>query len=167
MNSGPSYLRFAEQEGLPRLMPIFWIGFNLGLVPATLLVKRFGASAMMVVAGVMGVCALTACARAPSLDVLMVAQAFSGIAWCFALVSAFSIALEVGSPGREGLLTGILFSTLAAAALLRLGLVVSNVQVGSGPAHLENLPFIAWALASFLMAMVAFPERARRPSPPG
>lgn len=160
MNSGPSYLRFARMEDLPHLMPVFWIGFNLALLPAALLAKHIQGRAIMVAGGVVGVIALSACARAPSLAPLVAAQAFAGVAWSLAMMGAFSGALESGRPGREGLFTGVLFSALAAAALSRLLMVVSGLQASSkAAAQLENLPFIAWALAAFLMATIAFSER--------
>jgi hypothetical protein len=172
VNSAQGYLRFATTDDLPKLMPVFWIGFNIALVPAMLLTRRFGGAATMVTAGVIGVLALIGCARAPSLVPLVIAQSFAGAAWSIALMSAFSAALEAGRPGREGFLTGVLFSTLAAASIARLGIFIAGLQAHAviGP-RLENLPFIAWALAAFLMAMVAYPERARvagpgPPSPP-
>ncbi len=166
INSAKAYLRFATQEELPLLRPVFWIGFNLALVPATLLVKRLGGTTMMVVAGTLGVIALASCAHVTSLKMVVAAQAFAGAAWSLALVSAFSAALELGRPGREGLFTGILFSTLAAAAIARLAMIVAGLpsHKGIGP-QLEQVPFIAWALAAFLMALVAHPERARAAGP--
>jgi hypothetical protein len=161
INSGPSYLRFARLEDLPKLMPVFWIGFNLAILPATILPKRLGGSLVMAAAGAVGVVALIAAVRATSLEQLMIAQAIAGASWAIALMSAFTAALEVGKPGREGLLTGILFSTLAAAAAMRLGLILANVQASGtlGP-HLANAPIVAWALAAFLVAIVAY-RRAR------
>ena len=169
INSAQGYLRFATTDDLPKLMPVFWIGFNVALVPAMLLANRFGGAATMVTAGVIGVLALIGCARAPSLVPLIVAQSFAGVAWSIALMSAFTAALEAGRPGREGLLTGVLFSTLAAASIARLAIFIAGLQSHAviGP-RLENVPFIAWALAAFLMALVAYPERARAagPAPP-
>jgi hypothetical protein len=162
VNSAPAYARLAEESDLPRLMPIFWIGFNIGLVPAALLVKRFGGGAMMAAGGLLGVAALAGCSRAPSIGLLIAAQSIAGAAWSFALTAAFSAALAAGRGGREGLLTGILFSTLAAAAILRIAILLSGKQ---GSFYLESLPFIVWALAAFLIAMAAFPEKAKPPAP--
>jgi hypothetical protein len=162
INSTPAYLRFAAEERLPELMPIFWVGFNLGLVPATLLVKRFGGSAMLAAGGMLGVVAFAGCTRAPSLEWLMLAQVSAGVAWSIALTAAFTAALAAGKPNRQGLLTGILFSVLAAAAIVRMVILLSGKQ---GAVYLENVPFIAWSLAAFLIAMAAFPEKTR--SAPG
>ena len=43
LNAAPQYLRFAAATELPWLMPVFWVGFNLLMFPAALLVKRGGA----------------------------------------------------------------------------------------------------------------------------
>jgi hypothetical protein len=119
-----------------------------------------GGTAMLVLGGAIGVAALLLCAKAPNLDILIGAQALSGAAWSLAITSAFTAALEAGRPGREGTLTGALFSTLALAAFARIAILATNTQSSSsfGP-QLENLPFVAWALAAFLMATIAFPER--------
>ena len=163
INSSPSYLRFANKEDLPLLMPVFWIGFNIALVPATLLAKRFSGAAVMVGASVAGVAALAACAYAPSLTLLVVAQGFAGAAWCIVMTSAFTAALEAGKPGREGLFTGTLFSMLAAAALARLAIITYEISSGANiPAQqLDIVPFMAWALAAFLVAAIAFPDRKK------
>jgi hypothetical protein len=157
MNSAPSYLRYARMEDLPKLMPVFWIGFNLAILPATLLPKKYGGAIMMAAGGAVGVIAFSASVYAGSLGPLLIAQAISGAAWAVALMSAFTAALEAGKPGREGLLTGLLFSTLAAAALLRLALITANApgHATIGP-MLPHLPFVAWTLASFIVAFVAY-----------
>jgi hypothetical protein len=157
INSAPSYLRFARAEDLPKLMPVFWIGFNLAILPATLLPKRFGGAIVMAAAGFLGIVALIASVRAPGLEPLMIAEAMAGAAWGIALTSAMTAALEAGRTGREGLFTGLLFSTMAASALIRLGLIVGHVPAHAsfGP-RLVDLPIAAWLVASFLAAVVAF-----------
>jgi MFS family permease len=157
INSATSYLRFARMEDLPKLMPIFWIGFNLAILPATLMPKRFGGTPVLVAAGVLGVVAYMASVHVRSLDALVIAQGIAGAAWAIALMSAFTAALEVGTPGREGFLTGILFSVLAAAALARLALITVNAQAHAtiGP-QLPHVPFVAWALGAFIIAIVAY-----------
>ena len=47
LNSAGYFLRFAKPADLEHLMPVFWIGFNLLVLPATLITKRFGAVAIM------------------------------------------------------------------------------------------------------------------------
>jgi hypothetical protein len=43
INSAPFYLRFAKPTDLQRLMPVFWIGFNIAMFPASVVVKHRGA----------------------------------------------------------------------------------------------------------------------------
>lgn len=150
INSAPSYLRFARPEELPKLMPIFWIGFNLAILPAGWL-RRFGGARVMAVAGLAGVVALIASARAPGIDALMAAQLVAGAAWAVALATALTIALEAGHPGREGLFTGVLFSAMAAAAFARVALGASQVPANS----LVDVPVAAWLAGSLLAAAVA------------
>jgi hypothetical protein len=118
----------------------------------------------MAAGGLIGVAALAGVSRAPSLEWLITAQSIAGVAWSFALTAAFTAALAAGRPGREGLLTGILFSTLAAAAILRIAILLSGKQ---GSFYLESVPFVLWALAAFLIAMVAFPEKPKLRPPRG
>lgn len=54
MNSAPLYLRFAKPADLQYLMPVFWIGFNLLMLPATLATRRYGGLAVMGVGGMVG-----------------------------------------------------------------------------------------------------------------
>ena len=57
LNSAPLYLRYAKPPDLQYLMPVFWIGFSVLMVPASLATKRYGGLA------VTGVGALIAAAR--------------------------------------------------------------------------------------------------------
>jgi MFS family permease len=145
--SSPGYLRFASAEQLPYLTPVFWIGFNLAVLPASVLLDRFSGATLMAVGGGLGVVSLAACGAAGSLESLIVAQAAAGIAWAVALTSAMATGLALGRAGREGLVTGLLYSMLAAAAVARLGLLAS----GAAPASTsETLPMIAWVLAAVI-----------------
>jgi hypothetical protein len=159
INSAPSYLRFARAEDLPKLMPVFWIGFNLAILPATLLPKRFGGAVVMAGAGAIGAVALVMVVRATSLESLLIAQGVAGAAWGVALMSAFTTALEAGMTGREGTFTGILFSTLAAAALVRISILAANLQASAtiGP-QLVNIPFVAWIAAAALVTVLALKD---------
>jgi MFS family permease len=42
VNSEPIYLRFAKRDDLQWLMPVFWIGFNIAMFPASVVVKHRG-----------------------------------------------------------------------------------------------------------------------------
>ncbi|MGE5616528.1 MAG: MFS transporter [Bacillota bacterium] len=152
INSAPAYRRFAQASELPQLLPIFWIGFNVAVLPATWLTKRFGGAAAMAVGGVAGVVALFGCVQAGDLASLIAAQAVAGIAWSVVLMSAFSASMELGRPEREGAFTGLLFSILAAAALLRILLATSSPDAAT---TLASWPLVDWAAATSLVAILA------------
>jgi hypothetical protein len=106
------------------------------------------------------VAALFACSRAASIEALVAANFVAGAAWSVALMAAFSTALEVGRGGREGLVTGVLFSVLAGAALARI--FATWMGLHAQPAFtgiLAALPFCAWAAASLIIAVLAMKGR--------
>jgi hypothetical protein len=140
-------------------MPVFWVGFNLAVLPATLLPKRYGGVRVMAIAAGIGAIALAPIPTLASLQALVAAQLVAGAAWAVALMAAFTAALEAGRPGREGLLTGVLFSLLAMAALARLGATVAGVQ------GMHWAPPVAW-LAAALIAAGLLAARAAGPAPP-
>ena len=152
INSAPAYQRVAPASDLPYLMPVFWIGFNLAILPASLLPRRFGGMFVLAMGGALGVAALFACSRAASVEALVAANFVAGAAWSVALMAAFTAALEVGRGGREGLATGVLFSVLAGAALGRI--FVTWMGIPANPAFanvLRDLPFGTWAAASLVL----------------
>ena len=51
LDSAPLFLRFAEAADLPWLMPVFWIGFNIAMFPASAVTNRLGGYAVMGAAG--------------------------------------------------------------------------------------------------------------------
>ena len=54
LNAAPNFLRFAKPADLEYLMPVFWIGFNLLILPASFATKRLGGMAMMAVGCAVG-----------------------------------------------------------------------------------------------------------------
>ena len=165
LNSAAAYLQFAKPGDLEHLMPVFWIGFNLLMLPATWLAKRFGGFAVMTLAGIVGVLAIFATQRVDSLDALIAAQFVAGGAWGTILMGACTAAIALGHPGREGSVTGLLFSMLAVAAFARIGFVL--VVAPSHPGltlFLPYFPALAWAAGTFLIALLAAgPARLSRP----
>jgi hypothetical protein len=160
VNSAPMFLRVAKPEQLPWLMPVFWVGFNLLVLPASLLTQRFGGAAVMAGAGVVGAIALYATSIAGGLVPLVVAQFVAGGAWGCVLMSAFAAALALGRTGREGALTGGLFALLALAAFARIAMVMS--EVGRHPeaqGTLAWLPAAAWVMAGGLLLLAATRHR--------
>ena len=145
VNSAPAWLRVASPAELPWLMPIFWLGFNLAVLPATLLPRRFGGMRVMAMAAGIGVIAMAPMIVPSSREALAVAQLVTGAAWAIALTAAFTAALEAGHPGREGLFTGVLFSVLAVAAFARVAAVAAGI-----PSGLSFAPGLAWFGAALI-----------------
>jgi MFS family permease len=157
LNSPPGYLRFVAPEQLVLFSPVFWIGFNLAVLPATVLPRAFGGFTVAACATLVGVAALFGCANATSVEMLVTAQLAVGVAWAIALNGVFSSALDLGRPGREGLLAGVIFSTLAMAALARVFVTYSGVDAVAASAA---VPPYAWTLAG--VTLIALALRATR-----
>jgi hypothetical protein len=154
--AAPLYLRHAPASMLPVLLPVFWAGFNLALMPASLAVRRFGALPVMA-SGVLVAAACSALAwNATSLEALLPLQGLAGAAWGVSLMSGFAAAVFFGHVGREGFMGGALNAALAAAAFSRIAVVtfvapapVVAAQWGWVPALLFTLSAaLLWAIRS-------------------
>ncbi|MGJ5204415.1 MFS transporter [Bradyrhizobium sp. HKCCYLR20261] len=140
INSSAFYLRFAKPEDLPWLMPVFWIGFNLVLFPASVVVKHRGGLIVMGIAGLLGAIAIVIAELAGALTVLLVAQFIAGAAWGCIMMSAISAALAIGTTGAEGKVTGLVFSALALATFARIAVVAGGLQKLP-----DYAPLVQWA----------------------
>ena len=149
--SAPLALQFAKPPDLPWLLPVFWVGFNLTLLPAGLSAKRWGALRTMTVGALMAAAGNAAAGLAPTLNTLLAAQALAGAGWAVLLCSAFSGALALGQGGHEGLMSGALQSTLAAAALLRIGVVASTTPPPAVVLQWAWLAALGFALCAGLL----------------
>ncbi len=151
LNSAPLYLRFAKPPDLQYLMPVFWIGFNLLMLPATWATRRYGGLAVMGAGGLLAAAAAVLAQRAGSLEALVVLQFVAGGGWGCVLMSAVSAALAIGYTGREGRLTGALFALLALATFARMAMVATELT--KDPAFASALlwiPAVTWALGAVL-----------------
>jgi len=156
LESAPLYLRFAKPEQLSWLMPVFWVGFNVAMFPASLITKRFGGYAVMGAAALIGALAIVAAHVAQNLEFLVAAQLVSGAAWGAILMSAFTVAFTVGANGGEGRMSGLLFSTLALATLARMAAVASGIGGDATfRAALQWLPALCWAFAGAALLYLA------------
>jgi MFS family permease len=151
LESAPLYRRFAAPEQLVWLMPVFWIGFNVMMFPASVLTKRFGGYVVIGVGGLIGAAAIAAAHTATTLDMLVAAQAASGAAWGAILMSAFAIALTATgktAEGRQGKMSGLLYATLALATLARIAATASGMATDPHLlTALQWLPVVCWAVA--------------------
>ncbi len=156
MNSAPSYLRFAASGELQWLMPVFWIGFNIAMFPASLVVKHRGGLIVMGAAGLLGAVAIAAAELAGSLNTLIAAQFLAGAAWGCMLMSAISAALAIGSTGAEGKVTGLVFSALALGTFARMAAVAGGLQKMPEYAPLLHwAPVACWSVAGAGLLVIA------------
>jgi MFS family permease len=163
LSAAPAYLRFAPAAQLPWLMPVFWIGFNLLMFPASLLVKRIGTTPVLSVAAVLGAVAMVLTPLAGSLNLLVAVQFLAGGCWGAASVAAYTSAVDFGRTGREGHFLGTLFAVLAGAAFARIGAGASGlVALPEFKVIQPWLPSVGWALAAVLFLAIAGASRARR-----
>lgn len=155
VNSVPQYMRVALPGDLPLLMPVFWIGFNLLMFPASALVKRIGAAPMLAMAGVLGTLSVVFCALAASKNTLIAWHFIAGGCWGAASVAAYTAAVGFGRTGREGRFLGTLFAVLAAAAFARIGAVATGLAADpSFRSALPWVPALAWALAAAIVLAI-------------
>ncbi|WP_025034967.1 MFS transporter [Bradyrhizobium sp. DOA9] len=156
MNSAPSYLRFAAPADLQWLMPVFWIGFNIAMFPASLVVKHRGGLIVMGAAGLFGAVAIAAAEFAGNLNTLIAAQFLAGAAWGCMLMSAVSAALAIGSTGAEGKVTGLVFSALALGTFARMAAVAGGLQKMPEYAPLLHwAPVACWSVAGAGLLVIA------------
>ena len=158
INSGPFFLRFAKPSDLEWLLPVFWIGFNIAMFPASAVVKRRGALIVMGTAGLLGALAVLGAERAGSLNTLITAQFIAGAAWGCMLMSAISAALALGDSGAEGKVLGLVFSALALGTFARMAAVAGGLQkIPEYAPLLHWAPVACWSVAGTgLLVLAAF-----------
>lgn len=157
INTTPLFRKFTDSsQQIAWLMPMFWVGFNLAMFPASLLIKRFGSFGIMGAFGLAGAVAIVAAELATTLNLLVAAQFFAGAAWGCILMSAFTAAFSTGENGSEGKMVGLLFSALAFATFLRMALMWLGWH--RDPAWAETLawiPIACWAVAGLALTALA------------
>jgi hypothetical protein len=156
INSAPFFLRFAKPADLEWLLPVFWIGFNIAMFPASFVTKRRGGLIVMGGAGLLGAIAVIGAEMAGSLDVLIAAQFLAGAAWGCMLMSAVSAALAIGDTGAEGKVVGLVFSALALATFARMAAVAGGLQkLPDYTPLLHWAPVACWAVAGAGLLVLA------------
>ena len=164
INSAPFYLRFAKPADLQWLQPVFWIGFNIAMFPASVVVKHRGGLIVMGAAGLLGALAVLGAEYAGNLHVMISAQFFAGAAWGCMLMAAVSAALAIGETGAEGKVVGLVFSALALATFARMAAVAGGLQkLPEYAPLLQWAPVACWAVAGTgLLVIAASRLQARR-----
>jgi len=156
INSAPFFLRFAKPDDLQWLLPVFWIGFNIAMFPASVVTKRRGGLIVMGAAGLLGALAVLGAELAGNLNMLIAAQFLAGAAWGCMLMSAVSAALAIGETGAEGKVVGLVFSALALATFARMAAVAGGLQRMPEYAPLLHwAPVACWSVAGAGLLVIA------------
>ena len=156
INSAPFFLRFATPDQLQWLLPVFWIGFNIAMFPASVIVKHRGGLIVMGAAGLLGALAVFGAELAGNLNMLIVAQFVAGAAWGCMLMSAVSAALAIGETGAEGKVVGLVFSALALATFARMAAVAGGLQkLPEYAPLLQWAPVACWSVAGAGLLVIA------------
>jgi hypothetical protein len=162
LQSRPLFLRYTGAAQLQWLMPVFWVGFNISMFPASVVTKRLGGYAVMGSAALVGALAIVAAHLAQDLGQLVAAQFLAGAAWGAILMSAFTVAFAIGENGGEGRMSGLLFSALALATLARMATVATGFNTSPAfTAALQWLPTLCWSVAGAALLYLAA-SRAKR-----
>ena len=161
IDSAPLYLRQAPATQLPMLSPVFWIGFNLGMLPMSLAARRWPPARVMGVAALVAALASGLATAAPNLSALVATQFVAGAAWAGVILAAFAWALARGGAGHAGAFAGAISSVLALATLARMGSVAAGWPKAPGLSDaLAWWPVIGWLAASVVVvALLARPSR--------
>ncbi|MCA6117712.1 MFS transporter [Bradyrhizobium sp. WSM 1738] len=163
INSTPFFLRFAKPDELQWLMPVFWIGFNIAMFPASVVVKHRGGLIVMGAAGLLGALAVLGAEMAGNLNILIAAQLIAGAAWGCMLMAAVSAALAIGETGAEGKVVGLVFSALALATFARMAAVAGGLQKLPEYAPLLHwAPVACWSVAGAGLLVIAASRMQRR-----
>jgi MFS family permease len=162
LNSAPLYLRHAKADQLQYLMPVFWIGFNVLMLPASVATRKWGGIAVASAGAIIAAVASFAALGADDLNTLLALQFIAGGGWGCVLMSAMSAAIAIGHTGREGKLTGGLFSLLALAAFVRIGMLAAELNKEPQYAALLSwAPVVLWGASGvILLALVGVHRRA-------
>jgi hypothetical protein len=163
INTTPLFLRYAKPADLEWLMPVFWIGFNIAIFPASVVTKRCGGLMVMGVAGLLGALAMIGAEMAGNLSTLIVTQLIAGAAWSCMLTSAVSAALAIGEGGAQGKVVGLVFSALALATFARVAAVAGGLQQLPEYAPLLRwAPVACWSVAGAGLLVLAASHAQRR-----
>jgi hypothetical protein len=166
-NTAPRFKQFTGDIGA--LMPVFWVGFSVGMFPASLIAKRWGGLPVMGIFGLIGALAVAVMEFSGTLAVVVAAQLIAGAAWGCIMMSAFAAAAALGFTGAEGKTTGILFSTLALATFARMATTAAGALNDPSLAPLLHwAPIACWAVAGVVLVVLSAaqmrgPAAARNP----
>ncbi len=134
----------------------FWVGFGFGLIPGARIAASHRALAGAAIAIAIAWIAFAIGASSASFVVLVIGTIVAGGGWGVFSTVAFSSAVSLSggraSASGAGTASGMVFSAIAIATLLRM--LCTATGFAKTPT-IVWLPEIAWALASILLIVVA------------
>jgi Na+/melibiose symporter-like transporter len=149
-NSAPLFKQFTSN--ISTLLPVFWVGFSVGMFPASRITKRWGGFPVMGAAALLGAIAIVLMETSTTLGLTVAAQIVVGAAWGAILMSAFAAAAALGATGHEGKTTGLMYSGLALATFARIATSASGLLTNPALAPLVQwAPIACWAIAGALL----------------
>lgn len=152
LNTKGQYLAHVEPAQLIWVLPLFWVGFKLAMMPGSVASTRYGAERVLALAGLFGGVGLFGVLFAPNLGLLIAAQMAAGAAYGLVYVSGWCSALNMGDTGKEGLILGLWFSMNSLAAVIRAGLVAGGAKAWPGFAELiQWVPGAMWLLGAVVL----------------
>ncbi len=152
LNAAPRYLAFVKSPELAWWMPVFWIGFSLAVLPATLWLRHAHPARVIMAGAMLGAGAAALAPLAPALPWLAAAEAAAGVGWALAFLGLVQIALVLGATGREGSVTGHVFALIAVAIFLRLGFTLSGMTLdASSRGALQAVVSVLWGAAALIL----------------
>jgi hypothetical protein len=145
------------------LKQTFWVGFNIVMFPASLLVKRYGGLVVIGVAGLIGAAALSGAQVAANPGMLTLAHAIVGAAWGCVVSAGIATALILGKGIAEGALVGLVSAAMAVATFLRMLIVADGAFA---PSLLRWLPVGCWLVAGLVTLLLAIVRHRQAQSTP-
>ena len=149
-NTAPLFKKFTSNIGM--LLPVFWVGFSIGMFPTSRITRRWGGLPVMGAAGLLGAIAILLMETSTMLGLTVAAQIIVGAAWGAILMSAFAAAAALGATGHEGKTTGLMYSGLALATFARMATSASGALADPALAPIVHwAPIACWAVGGALL----------------
>lgn len=147
------YLRFAREDALGALLPLFWVGFGVALFPASKAVARWGAPAAVAAGAALGAAGAALSELAPGLGVLAPAQLAAGAGWAGVAAGGVAAATTLAPEGRAGTAVGLWSGAVALATFARIALVTAGTPAPGAALGLASAG--VWALGAAVVALGA------------
>jgi MFS family permease len=154
LRSAGLFAKLAGATAIPKLMPVFWIGFNLALYPVTRLLAKRAPATVMAGAALLGAIGTVLVERTHTIPIVVIAQAAAGAAWGATFLAGLGACAGYGHVGKEGRYFGRFFAILAAATFGRMALFASGLtklETGVVATLLPVAACVSWVVAASVL----------------